>query len=285
IWGARRLRFSAAFLFMTGFIVLFVLGGISGVMLAAVPSDWQTHDTYFVVAHLHYVLLGINLFPVIAAFYYWLPKMTGRLLDERLGRWNFWLMFTGMNLTFFPMHILGMLGMPRRVYTYPAGVGWTALNRIETIGAFLFAIGILLFIINVRRSLKHGAPAGRNPWGASSLEWSTDSPPPPYNFAVIPTVRSREPLWDAHDEQSDPAGERRLTDGKEVYSTTVLEGAPESVLQMPGDSLYPLGLSIALMILTYGLIFKVLPVGLAGATLTGAAIIGWLWPSRQQLAA
>ncbi len=281
IWFGRRLVFRTPFLFMAGFIILFVLGGISGVMLAAVPSDWQTHDTYFVVAHLHYVLLGINVFPVIAACYYWIPKMTGRMLGERLGRWNFWVMFTGMNLAFFPMHIIGLLGMPRRIYTYPSIAAWARLNQVETLGAFLFAVGVLLFIINVIYSRRYGAVAGNNPWGASSLEWSTSSPPPAYNFAIIPTVTSREPLWDTHEEFDDPLGARRLEDGKQVFVTSVMPGEPQAIMEMPEDSLFPLGLSAALMLLTYGLIFRLGTLAIPGALLTVAAIIGWLWPSTK----
>src|SRR5665213_83956 len=182
---------------MCGFIVLFVIGGVNGVMTAAVPLDWQLTDTYFIVAHIHYVLVGINVFPVMGAFYFWLPKMTGRMLSERLGRWVFWLMFVGMNVAFFPMHIAGMLGMPRRVFTYPSGLGWDLPNLITTIGAFLFAAAVALFLFDFLRSLRVGAVAGDNPWDAPTLEWSVSSPPPAYNFTVLPTVRSPYPLWES----------------------------------------------------------------------------------------
>ena len=153
IWTGRPV-FNTAFLFVAGFIVVFVIGGVSGFMTGSVPVDWQLTDTYFVVAHIHYVLIGWNLFAVMAAIYYWFPKMTGRLLNERLGRWNFWVMFVGFNVGFFPMHISGLLGMPRRVYTYPEGMGWDTLNLITTIGSFVFAFGILLLLINVVISLR-----------------------------------------------------------------------------------------------------------------------------------
>lgn len=225
IWAARRHVLATPMLFMLGFICLFVIGGVSGVMTASVPFDWQATDSYFVVAHLHYVLVGINLFPVLGAFYYWLPKMTGRMLSERLGKWNFWTLFIGVNLTFFPMHIVGLRGMPRRVYTYPAGMGWDGLNSLETIGAYITAIGVLLFIINVIMSIRGGALAGPNPWGASSLEWMTSSPPPEYNFVTIPTVVGREPLWDAHDERIGPAGELEKSLPDPAYVAMRSEGA------------------------------------------------------------
>ena len=159
-------------------------------MTAAVPFDWQLTDSYFVVAHLHYVLLGINVFPVVAALYYWFPKMSGRMLSERVGKWIFALMFIGMNLTFFPMHVTGMLGLPRRVYTYPSYRSWDGLNLSSTLGVAVFAVGALLLLIDILRALRHGERTGANPWGAPTLEWSVPSPPPPYNFAVLPTVRS-----------------------------------------------------------------------------------------------
>lgn len=194
-WYGRP-RLETPMLFALGFLVLFTIGGLSGVMTAVIPFDWQVTDTYFVVAHLHYVLVGANVFPVFAGLYYWFPKMTGRLLDERLGRWNFWLMFIGFNLGFFPMHIAGLLGMPRRVYTYQAGIGWDTANLIETIGVYMLALGILVFFVNLMRSRRHGDRAGGNPWGANTLEWATPSPPPAYNFRAIPVVKGRDPLWE-----------------------------------------------------------------------------------------
>ncbi len=195
IWTGRPV-ITTAFLFFASMIVLFTIGGVSGFMTASAPVDWQLTDTYFVVAHIHYVLIGINVFPVCGALYLWFPKFTGRMLDERLGRWNFWTMFVGFNLGFLPMHLSGLLGMPRRIYTYPAEMGWTLLNQITTAGAFLFAVGVLLLMINVWVSLKRGAVAGPNPWDSYSLEWSIPSPPASYDFAVIPTVSSRYPLWE-----------------------------------------------------------------------------------------
>ncbi|MDP8967201.1 MAG: cytochrome c oxidase subunit I, partial [Actinomycetota bacterium] len=183
-------------LFVLGFIAIFVIGGITGVMVAAVPFDWQVHDSFFVVAHFHYVLIGGVVFPVFAGLHYWLPKVSGRMLGERLGRATFWLMFVGFNVAFLPQHWLGLWGMPRRVYTYRDDVGWGLWNLVSTLGSYLLALGIVLFVVNVALSLRRGRQAGDNPWGAGTLEWATPSPPPPYNIASIPQVASREPLWE-----------------------------------------------------------------------------------------
>ncbi|HEY8492202.1 MAG TPA: cytochrome c oxidase subunit I [Dehalococcoidia bacterium] len=193
LWGGR-IRFTTAMLFALAFIPLFTIGGITGVQFAVVPVDWQTTDTYYVVAHFHYVLGGGSLFAILAGIYYWFPKITGRLLDERLGRWNFWTMFIGFNLTFFPMHFLGLMGMPRRVYTYPDLSGWGALNLAQTVGAGITAVAVLILLWNLYVSLRRGRPAGDNPWDAWTLEWATTSPPPAYNFVAVPVVRSRRPL-------------------------------------------------------------------------------------------
>src|SRR5688572_29864328 len=181
IWEGRP-QWRTPFLFAAGFLVLMLIGGITGVMVAAVPLDWQVHDSYFVVAHLHYVLIGGVVFPIFGGFYYWLPKFTGKLLNERLGRWNFWLMFVGINVAFFPMHIVGLLGMPRRVYTYPAGLGWDIYNLISTVGTGILVTGVGLFASNVIYSWWKGKPAGDNPWGGDTLEWGTPSPPLNYGF-------------------------------------------------------------------------------------------------------
>jgi len=203
IWSGRPV-WRTPLLFVVGFIVLFLMGGLTGVMFAVVPFDQQVTDSYFVVAHFHYVLFGGAVFPIFAGLYYWLPKMTGRLLDEGLGQANFWSMFVGFNLTFLPMHVVGMLGMPRRVDTYPSGLGWDGINLVETIGAYVLALGILAFAVNFLWSLKRGELAGPNPWFANTLEWATTSPPPDYNFETLPTVTGRDPLWDRYDETGRP---------------------------------------------------------------------------------
>ncbi|HEY3998870.1 MAG TPA: cytochrome c oxidase subunit I [Candidatus Xenobia bacterium] len=204
MWGGR-IRVNTAMLFAVAFLIQFTIGGLSGIIFAMVPLDWQLTDTYFVVAHFHYVLFGGTLFAIMAATYYWFPKMSGRLLNERLGRWNFWLLVLGFNLTFFVQHFLGLLGMPRRVYTYGEGHPyWTGLNLVSTHGAFLMAFAFAVMLWNIGWSLRHGELAGNNPWRAWTLEWATSSPPPEHNFEKVPPVRSRRPLWDlAHPDQGD----------------------------------------------------------------------------------
>jgi cytochrome c oxidase subunit I len=206
MWGGA-IRFDVAMLFATAFLLQFTVGGLSGVTFAAIPIDWQLTDSYFVVAHIHYVLLGGTLFAMFAGTYYWFPKMTGRLLSETLGRWHFWLTVVGFNGTFFVMHLLGVLGMPRRAYTYPDRPPLGALQHFSSLSAFVLAFAILLFVWNLVASLRRGAPAGENPWGGWTLEWATTSPPPVENFALVPPVRGRRPLWDlAH---ADPGGPAR----------------------------------------------------------------------------
>jgi cytochrome c oxidase subunit I len=285
IWLGRPV-ITTAFLFFASMIGLFVIGGVSGFMTASVPVDWQLTDTYFVVAHIHYVLIGINVFPVCGALYYWFPKMTGRMMDERLGRWNFWTMFIGFNLAFLPMHWTGLRGMPRRVYTYADGMGWDTLNLVTTIGSFVFAVGVLLFFINALASLRNGRLAGANPWGAGTLEWSVPSPPPPYNFAVIPQVASRSPLWE---EQIPPLGPAHssvreglvLDHGKETIGTTPLDAVPNIILKMPGDSFSPLILTLGMSAFFAGLLVHLWWLAAAGAVVMLIALLIWLWPERE----
>jgi cytochrome c oxidase subunit I len=203
IWGGKII-FKTPMLFCLAFLFQFLCAGLTGIMLAAAPFNWQLTGSYFVVAHFHYVIVGGILFALFGAFYYWFPKMTGRMYNETLGKVNFWLFVLGFHLTFDFMHIPGLLGMPRRIYTYEPGRGWDTLNMIVTIGAFVQGIAILIFVANLLYSMFEGKLAGNDPWDAWTLEWSTSSPPPEYNFAVTPVVASRRPLWDIkHPEDPD----------------------------------------------------------------------------------
>lgn len=282
IWTGRP-DFTTTFYFFAGFIIVFVIGGVSGFMTASVPVDWQLTDTYFVVAHIHYVLIGWNLFAVLGALYHWFPKMSGRMLDETLGKISFWFIFIGFNVGFFPMHISGLLGMPRRIYTYSPEMGWSTLNLITSIGSFVLAIGLLITLVNVVRSLRVGRIAGPNPWDADTLEWSTSSPPPPYNFAVIPTVASRSPLWEdrlGEGQKSSPARGFVLDQGKETLGTTMLDAVPDVIVKMPEDSLAPLLLSLALAALFTTMMLEAWWWLAASAIAILVITVAWLWPRR-----
>jgi cytochrome c oxidase subunit 1 len=203
MWGGK-IHFKAPMLFCIGFLFQFLIAGLTGIMLATSPFDWQLGNSYFVVAHFHYVIAGAILFTIFGAFYYWYPKVSGRMYNETLAKWHFWLFIIGFHLTFDFMHIPGILGMPRRIYTYEPGRGWEIWNLIVTIGAFFQAVGVLVFVVNLLWSLRKGELAGNDPWDAWTLEWSTSSPPPDYNFAATPVVQSRRPLWDLkHPEDPD----------------------------------------------------------------------------------
>ena len=281
LWHGR-LVITTAMRFALGFIALFIIGGLNGVITGFIPFDWQLTDTYFVVAHLHYVLIGANVFPVLAALYYWMPKMTGRLLNERAGRWSFWTMFLGFNLGFLPMHLTGLAGMPRRIYTYDAGMGWDTLNLIISIGAFVFAIGLLISVVNVIVSVRRGALAGPDPWRADGLEWSMASPPPSYAFERIPTVATRHPLWDEHDEFADPRDERRLDHVRCTLATSAVDAIPLAISKMPEDTILPLLLALLMTGLFSALLLKALGTALLVAIVGALVAACWLWPKAEK---
>ncbi|HEX5479961.1 MAG TPA: cytochrome c oxidase subunit I [Dehalococcoidia bacterium] len=282
IWKGEKIIWSTSFMFIVGFLVLIVMGGFTGVMVSLVPLDWQVTDSYFIVAHLHYVLVGGVVFPIFGGFYYWIPKFTGRMMNEKLGQLNFWLFFIGFNVSFFPMHILGLLGMQRRIFTYPTDAGWMGLNLTSTIGAYIMGLGALVFIWNFAQSMIVGELAGDNPWEAGTLEWATTSPPEPYNFREIPVVRSADPLWDdppreGWDERlREPAGHQR-----ETYATTLLEPEVETRLVMPEDSYTPFFMALSLVLLMIGILrTDMVMIAVAGAF--GLVFMAWwMWPAEE----
>ena len=269
-----RLNLKTPLIFVLGFFAIFVLGGLTGVMLASVPLDLQLHDTFFVVAHFHYVLIGGAVFPLFGAIYYWFPKFTGRMLNEKAGIANFILLFIGFNLVFFPMHILGLDGMPRRIYTYVPETGWGNLNMLATIGAFVMAIAVIVFVSNVVYSIYKGPPAGDNPWGADTLEWSIPSPPPAYAFQNIPVVQGRHALWERTKDVAVVTGLH--TRIREVLCTTIHDALPEHRYALNGPSIFPLLLALV----TGGtfITFMFTPWSIpAGMTLTFFVLLGWFW--------
>jgi cytochrome c oxidase subunit I+III len=281
IWRGTP-RFTPPMLFVLGFIAIFVLGGLTGVTLASVPFNLQVHDTYYVVAHFHYVLLGGAVFPLVGGIHYWFPKITGRLMDEGLARLSFWLLFIGFNITFFPMHQLGLMGMPRRVYTYPAASGWGPLNLLSTLGAGLLAIGGLLFVWNLARSVRSGAVAGDDPWGGDTLEWGTSSPPPVYNFLHPPVVEGPNALWDRSADAPVVTGLR--TDCREVLITDVVDATPNNRYEFPEPSIWPFLAAVATSAMFVGSIFTAwaVPIGIVPIAI---AVTGWFWPKRKEAAA
>jgi cytochrome c oxidase subunit I+III len=275
-----RMRMATPTLFVLGFLFIFVLGGLTGVMVAAIPFDWQAHDTYFVVAHLHYVLIGGMVFPLFAAFYYWMPYTSRHALSERLGRWVFGLLFVGVNLTFFPMHVTGLAGMPRRVYTYAEGLGWDGLNLASTIGAFTIAAGVLLFVFDLARKFRmaYEDNAG-NLWNAGTLEWL---PTGNYSNRSIPIVRDPYPLWQQPNLAGDvEAGHYYLpgapTGGRETILTSAIDAAPQALLRMPMPGWAPLVAALATAAFFMLLTVKLVVIATAFGAIAIAALLHWAW--------
>ncbi len=271
--------FSTPLLFIGGFIALFVTGGLSGIMFAAIPFDQALTDTYFVVAHFHFIIFGAAVFPLLGGMYFWFPKITGRMYNETVGKISFWLTFLGTALTFFPMHIVGLLGMTRRVYTYQHGLGWGGYNLSETIGSYVLAAGLLLIAVNLTVSFFRGPVAGPNPWNAPTLEWTTASPPPEYNFAVIPRVSSPYPVWDAADRVEDrrrlERGELVLDRGHEMIASTVRDAVPDEILDLPSESASPILLALPVTAVFVMLLTSHFAIAGIFALLAAAALVGW----------
>jgi cytochrome c oxidase subunit I+III len=288
LWAGRP-RLEVPLLFVLGFFFIFVIGGLTGVMLAVPAFNWQVHDTHFVVAHLHYVLIGGMLFPLFAAFYYWMPGATGRLMSPALGRIAFWLIFLGFNVAFLPMHLTGMIGMTRRIYTYPPDLGWNALNLVSTIGAYVIALGVLVLIVDFFRHLRAGERVTHNPWRAGTLEWAIEAPVTNYNFISIPPVRSHDPLWE-HPELpreighgmhylNDPSAGRR-----ETLGTSVLEGDPEFVIRLPHPTWVPLVAALFTAMFFVGFLTHAYLLSGVGAALALATFLYWAWHTGDPLA-
>jgi cytochrome c oxidase subunit I+III len=289
IWSGRP-RWTTPFLFSIGSMAIFVIGGITGVMVAAVPFDSQAHDSYFVVGHLHYVLIGGVAFPIFAGVYHWFPKFTGKLLNERLGRINFWLLFVGVNVAFFPMHIVGLMGMPRRIYTYDEGLGWETYNLISTIGVFIVIPGIAVFIANVVHTMRKGEAAGPDPWGGDTLEWATSSPPLEHGWTVVPIVHSRHPLWDQDDLHAHPGdrGLERLVNGfaewplrwRAAMAVGTANARPQEIFRISDPSIWPLVAAGGLVLLFIAELIKVREAMAGAALVMVVGFIGWNWPTK-----
>lgn len=281
LWTGRVV-WSLPMLWIMGFLVIFVAGGLTGVMLALVPFNWQVHDTHFVVAHMHYVLVGGMLFPLIAGLYYWLPHVSGRMPSELLGRWGFWLVFIGFNMTFLLMHVTGLLGMPRRIYTYEAGLGWDWLNLLSSIGGFVMAIGVGMLIVDIALHFRFGRAASQNPWNADTLEWAVGMPVTTYNFISLPRIESRHPLWDDRQlPQKLESGEGGLVeiqaDRRVTWGSDAVTGEVCEIVHVPSNSWIPLQTGVLLAVTCLGLLTKFYWVALAAVLVGLVVVLRWSW--------
>ncbi|WP_164102416.1 cytochrome c oxidase subunit I [Candidatus Laterigemmans baculatus] len=291
LWG-RRPSLEPPLMFILGFLVIFVMGGMTGVMIAIVPFDWQVHDTYFIVAHFHYVLIGGAVFPLMGGLYYWIPKITGRMLNPLLGHASFWAAFVGFHATFFPMHLMGFWGMPRRVYTFPESLGIEGHNVLATIGAFVFGFAFLIFLFDLLVSLLVGERAGENPWNGDTLEWSISSPPPSYMFLAPPVVRGRHPCW--HREPKGSEGDLAERASEVLWGqptawrgnliTEAVNATPQGIQYLPGPSYRPLLVSLGLLIAFLAVLTKLFLVTLVAAVFALGVLAKWLWPDRHVIA-
>jgi len=279
MWGGR-IRMTTPMLFAVGFVAMFTIGGLSGVTHAVVPSDWQQTDTYYIVAHFHYVLFGGSVFGLFAGLYYWFPKLTGKIMNERLGKINFWLMFIGFNTTFAPMHWLGLQGMVRRTWKYAPETGLEPWNIVVTIGAFIIAAGVAVFMYNWWRSRRHGEDSGLDPWDARTVEWTTPSPTPEYNFAVSPVISKLDHFWHLKYDQDDEGRAVRKEDADQVVAELQHVGLnPPEPIHLPNPSYFPLIMAAGFPLMFYGIIYHTTAWGKAliaiGAVISLAAVIGW----------
>ncbi|HVX19498.1 MAG TPA: cytochrome c oxidase subunit I [Acidimicrobiales bacterium] len=281
--AGEKVRFEPPLLFAVGFIVIFVIGGMSGVMVGVVPFDQAVTDSYFVVAHFHYVLIGGTMFPVFAGLYYWFPKFTGRLLHRGLGIASFWFMFIGTNVTFFPQHLLGFDGMPRRIYTYASSTGWGPLNLLSSIGAGVLVLGVAASVVNFAHAWRRGPQASADPWGGETLEWAVESPPPPHNFEAVPVVGSGEPMWDLA--PGTRLGTLATVDDEDLtrpahrhhraWLTSPLDATEPEMTTMPGPTWWPFVLALGMLVVCVGIAGRAVVVDGIGLALMAFALVRW----------
>ncbi|MGR9086760.1 MAG: cytochrome c oxidase subunit I [Gammaproteobacteria bacterium] len=281
LWTGRPV-YHVPMLWLVGFLIIFLIGGLTGIMLALVPFNWQVHDTHFVTAHLHYVVVGGMLFPFMAGIYYWLPHFSGRMPSDTLARWGFWLTFIGFNTTFLIMHLTGLLGMPRRVHTYQAGLGWDLPNSISSVGGFIIAIGVATILLDIALHFRFGRPAGSNPWRADTLDWATETPPQPYNFISLPECPMRHPMWDRPDLQTTIAeGRHSLAEidhgRRETWGSDPITGRIREIIHLPGNSWLPFYSALALALLCISLLIRAYGLAVITTLISLMLLLRWSW--------